>query len=315
MSSKLARSSLYPMQQQLFQQIRDKYRRAGRDWLQQYMTHQGLTKTPAYERMRGDKPISFDEGLHWIRQEGIPWQPWPEAPAQVGQFEEELLQDLTLYEHLPDRQIMLVVQDLPMLYLKKSRLLAGFKLYCAERLHGSLGGSAFPSFSAAWLMAPAISARLARFKKMETRFMGLPRTDVWTTHMLDHTAQLIRYISDIGGFATAQDQKQVCNSLVALIDELRLIAATPSVCVYENSLFSIGNQLLLSSSESQALYIWSDSAFNLRFTDTARIQRQTHLFECILARCRYLHPSAEGDYARFFARLTQRVQHILYDVK
>jgi len=303
----------YPIQKQLFDKVKEKYHAAGRSWITQYMNRFGLTKTPAYARLAGQTPITFDEGFNIMKQEGILLQEGVQAPDIVKNLSEALLHDLSLFNGFTEKKVVLMVQDLPLIYLKMNRLLAGFKMYSLARLNQSTPGQAFEPFSRDWLNHENIAAQLNTQKKILQHLLPMPRTDIWTEGMFDNTVKVIGYIDQVGGFAQPGLREEIIGAVFSLVGDLKKMAAEQSsiVKVYENTLFSIGNQLLFNSFDYTVLYHWSDTNLNMRLTDTALIQKHQTLIDNMILRGNPVHPYSEVQFARFFNRLENRIKSFL----
>jgi hypothetical protein len=62
--------SQFPVQKRLFELLL-KSARNNSNLVQQYRKTTGLSKSPAYNRIKGITPITFDEGMAFMQQAGI----------------------------------------------------------------------------------------------------------------------------------------------------------------------------------------------------------------------------------------------------
>jgi hypothetical protein len=301
----------YPMQRQLFQKLKKKYKAKGQDWVNSYMFESKLSKTPAYNRMSGNTPISFDEGLSLIHKEGLNMIDW-QIPLQ-NHTDDELLKDCHMLQNAIHPKIILSIQDLPLIYIKMNRLLAGFKLYCAQRFSTCPSKYAKQPFSKIWLDQDDVYRRLNAKRTVLDQFIQLPRTDIWTLGMFDKLILSIKYVDAIKGFQSPVLKDEIIAAIYQIVDKLREIASdtTGHVQVFENQFFSIGNQLLMQSSEVNAMYIWSDVDTKIKLTSAPLIESYQNTLENMLSRARLINPRSEYDFINFFSQLEERIKQML----
>lgn len=303
----------YPLQRKLFEELKRKYKKRSQDWVNCYMSGANLTKTPAYNRIAGLTPISFDEGIRLIQSEGIDLMG---RYLYKGEFssalDEKLLQDCQQINEICNPTIILSIQDLPLLYLKLNRFVAGFKLYCSYRFEAT-PSEKFPPFSKSWIQDKVVSSKLDQKRKTLDQLLLTPRTDIWTIGMFDSTINTIKYLESIHGFSSTMVKDEVVGGLFAIIERLKEIASDTSgrVKVYENGIFSIGNNLLFESDELKSLYIWSDLGSKLRIETPYLIKSYHQKLINMLPRATYINASAELNFHHFFHRLERRVKSML----
>jgi len=304
---------LYPYQKQIFDKLKDKYKTSGLKWPARYMALQAMSKTPVYARLAGQIPISFDEGIGLMHQEGIRLNDCLQTPDVISDMDEFLMQDLCHFNALEQKQVVQVIQDLPLIYLKMNRLLGGFKLYCYARLWTSPTTPALEPFSREWMIEKRVAEKLDAQKKMLQYLLQMPRTDIWTESMFDSTAKVINYIDQVGGFAHRSIKEDIISSLFSLIGDLKKIALNQSmnITIYENTLFSIGNQFFFQAADYSVLYFWSDTNLKIRITDLSVIQDHQILIKNMLSRAVRIDPESEVQFIQFFSRLENRIKTIL----
>lgn len=303
----------YPLQKKLFEELKRKYKKRGQDWIHCYMSAAKLTKTPAYNRITGHTPISFDEGIRLLQSEGIDLMEGHLHSNQVSaDFDEKLLKDCQQISCTYNPSIILSIQDLPLLYLKLNRFVSGFKLYCSSRFEAP-PSEKFPPFSKSWVENKEVSSKLDSTKQTLEQFLPIPRTDLWTVGMFDSTINAIKYLKNINGFSSTTVKDEVVAGLFAIIEQLKKIASDTSgkIHVYENGIFSIGNSLLFDSDELKALYIWSDLGSKIRIAAPPLIINYHQKLKNMLPRATYINASAELNYHHFFNRLELRVKSTL----
>ena len=300
----------YPIQHKLFQKLKKRYRDNGRDWISLYMMNNQVSKTPAYNRMAGNTPISFDEGIQLLRKEGLHLLDWQEPIVENGMLDKQLIRDCSLMSKQKQSSVTLIIQDLPLLYFNFNPLLASFKHYCSEHFNASPFSRPVQAFSYDWCKQEKVNQFLNRKKEVLQQFTALSRTEVWSLEMFDSTLKCIQYLDSINGFRSPSLKEEIIASIFWLIKKLKSIASDSNgkVKIYENKLFSLGNQLLFQSGQLNALYFWSDIYTEIRLTNTILIHSCQSTIDNMLSRAILINPKAEYNFIPFFNSLESRIK-------
>jgi hypothetical protein len=193
----------YPLQRRLFDLISSVSPNRS-SWLRQYMKDHHLTRTPATNRVFGQKAISFDEGLQLMRQYGMPLQqlltdapPAPDAVKEsdfnatqsghsaIEDYLSTLSADLERLKGNPDAWLYHQTHEIPIFWLKRSRLLMAVRLYYWFQYITEEQDLLTQPFGLDWLQQPRVTTYLNRCKSLLEAYRQIPGVEFWSDKMLD----------------------------------------------------------------------------------------------------------------------------------
>jgi hypothetical protein len=303
----LIMNRLYPIQHRLFKCIEERLPQKS-NWLQQYMKRFGLSSSPAYSRLRGEKSISFDEGITLLLEnnltlrdilpkndkaakEAVQFIVTASPETAVRDYLTFMYSDLKHLARIPNGFTYHQTNDLPVFWLKQSRGLAAFKLYHWFHHYGEeneiKSNNTIP-FGYRWMEIPEISKLLDESKGVLQQYRSVPGVEFWSAEMFDKIIYQIMYVQSLGLFEEKDRASTLINGLYGLIDHLEQVVIKKNknpdnldqgahIDVYDNRIFD-GNYLIMGVSDTFNFF-YSDFGTSYMRTDQKdiAIHRATQL--------------------------------------
>lgn len=199
-----------PFQRRLFDYILSLQRK--HTWIERYLRHFKISRSSAYDRIKGKTPISFDEGIQLMLHNNIPpkeiVEDWvmaatvlttPTTPeAAPDEYLQLLSRDIQQLALSPDAYTWHQTDSIPIFWLKYSRLLAAFKLYNWFRVLRIQNGDPSPMFDDDWKNTANVATLLDQCRTMLEAYQTLPGTEIWSNNMFDTTFAQIEEVLETG---------------------------------------------------------------------------------------------------------------------
>lgn len=188
-----------------------------------------ISRSNAYKRLNGNKPISLDETYklcHFLnlKLENI----IPKSDGQVvvnmasidkpfeklEDYPNYLLRLLSYINQLPDSEIIYLTNEIPVCYFFTSPLLAAFKMYMWSRNTFHQENLTNRIFQPQLIIGQANFDNIC--KKMISLYENVPRTEIWTGGILRRSLSQFTYCHQSGLF---ENKETIYN----LVSELRKV--------------------------------------------------------------------------------------------
>jgi len=270
-----------------------------------YMVEARLTKTPAYARLSGLIPIPYDEGMGLMAREHIFPDEMPLAPSTDGH---SLLLN-ALRNKRDDWPCLFSVQDLPAFLLSDSRIVVECREYCSACLSADKAYFEFPIFDKEWLNRRDNAVNLDGYRNLLAEIKQSNIRLVLTSGMFDVFFKQVAYLASIGCISNLI-LDQFFEGITTVYEGIRKIIFENSknLTVYDNVMFSMGNQFLLPAAAQHAAFVWSDSIsfHQVHFTDRSRNRYIKTM--AMLNRCQNLTSGSERDRMAFIELLATKIR-------
>ncbi len=294
----------YLLQKQLFAHIITQEKSKSK-WVQKYMQRAPCSKSIAYDRIEGKRPISFDEGMQLIETYGLPNE-WPHnllvAPATnplqptlpLNAPPEEsltvLYNDLQLLAQSPTPQSRVVSRQCPIFWLKYSRLLTSFKIYCWFAQTQLRTGTPMEPFDLNWKDKTRTAALLDQCKHILRAYQTIPGIEIWSLAFFEATFAQMRDVFETGGM-TQDVFHALTQEILIVIDALEQMTArgtkdpagqTCEVQVFTSKSY-IGSDMTIGYGEQSPGFLYLDMGFPrfIRHYSPHDITEQMHYFRAI----------------------------------
>jgi hypothetical protein len=272
----------YHLQKQLFAHIIAQEKSKSK-WVQKYMQLAPCSKSIAYDRIEGKRPITLDEGIHLIETYGLPGE-WPHnllaAPTAcplpptlpLNASPEEsltvLYRDLQLLAQSPQPQSRVVSRQCPLFWLKYSRLLTSFKMYCWFNYHQLRTGHPMEPFDAHWKDQSRPAALLDQCKNILRVYQTIPGIEIWSLTFFEATIAQMHDVLETDGMPQSMFNA-LTEELLNIIDTLEQMAARgtkdPAGQTRELQVFTsksyIGSDMTIGYSDQAHCFLHLDMGF------------------------------------------------------
>ena len=274
----------------LFEAIAAKFnnKQAELDFYRQFFT---LHRSAIYDRKSGNTTISFDEGVQLILSQQVAPAPlldffaqtihpappnFPSTPqAAPVEYLTLLNRDLQALCGGSKHHIWHKITDLPIIWIKSSRILAAFKLYHWFKVIAWTKEEHCPPFTREWIEREDITQMLDLGREILDAYWQIPSTEIWSLHMFDSTLAQIESVQQTGGLEATNMLLDLREGIQTVLLRMRQITQKSqknnpenpvAVQVFENRI-SLSGGLLLGRSESRGFCY-----FDIGYPDYMRYQ-------------------------------------------
>jgi len=192
----------------------------------------GIGSTATYNRINGNKPISFEEAIKLCEHFNIPLDSVVNVayknliqcyytPLNLDKisdffdFAQNILNIIEKAKKTPNSEIILSAIDIPQFNLLAYNELTLFKLYSWNKgVYGTKNN--FEKFAE----EITNSEILSYFKKISETYQFIPSTDIWSDNTIDTFLKLLDYHIDMKHFSDKKTPLLLCGQLINLIDTL-----------------------------------------------------------------------------------------------
>lgn len=320
----------YHLQKQMFSHIIAQEKSKSK-WVQKYMQLAPCSKSIAYDRIEGKRPIILEEGLRLIETYGLPSE-WPHyllatPPANpplpmlsLNATPEELLtvlyNDLHLLAQSPSPQSRVMSRQCPIFWLKYSRLLTSFKIYCWFTYAQLRTGKTLESFDLDWKDKSRTTALLDQCKSILLVYQTIPGIEIWSLSFFEATIAQMRDVFETGGM-TQTVFNTLTEELLKIIDALEQMTVrgtkdtagqTCDLQVFTSKSY-IGSDMTIGYSDQSHSFMHLDMGFPrfIRHYNPNDINEQLHYFRTIQSYAEPLSMNARNS-KPFFNALRLTVQ-------
>ena len=291
----------------------------------------------AYRRMRGEKPIDFEElaklAVHFkisldqflhLSSDSILFTDRSLQTTGQQQFDlylKALIQDLSHMNSFEQKKMYYLNKDVPIFYHFMYPELAAFKCFFWMRSITHDPAYAKEKFS----LDKYMNAFTDESRKISHLYASIPSIEIWNIESINSTIRQIEYYKDTHVFAYQKEIKPIYESLIKVIDRIEqsaevgqklleqkgAIHAGASYEVYVNEFILGDNTILVQLDETKAVYL-NHAVHNYMLTTEPRFCAFTeeHL-QNIIKRSVPLSRVNEKERTRFFNRNREKVYNRL----
>jgi hypothetical protein len=291
-----------------------------------------ISTDSAYRRLRGEKPISFeelqilcghfrislDQFLH-LKNDSILFS-GKAADADNFSFEDYLkniLQLLSYMNSFEPRELFYLNKDIPIFHHFSFPELAAFKYFFWMKTILHYPEYARTNFSFDLLKEPLMTIG----KKIADAYMHLPSQEIWNVESINSTIRQIEYYKNTRVFSSVDDVKIIYDSLdqsidhierqaelgykFALGDEKRISQAPYKVYFNE---FILGDNTILAILKDEMITFINHSVINIIMTRDRAFCEYTHQhFRNLTKKSTLISEVGEKDRSRFFNIVREKI--------
>ncbi len=321
-----------PLQTQILEDILSRFpKRAAA--VEALATLFGVQKDAVYRRLRGDTLLTPDEisllaktynlSLDKMVSEdssmvSFSFSPFVSTITSVGQYLQNISDDLTQVLKLPDVHVYYVSFEIPFFYYAFFPELISFKLYIWGKTIWDFDYLKDRPFDFDVFSYPDEKI----IDEVLKSFLSLNTTEIWSVNILDNTLNQIEYFVNTGGFKNPEDAYVLCDKLKELVEQWRKMAehgkkfplgnydegvAKGDFHLYEQELLITSNLILVSSPLTKLIYPIISNPNYLRSNDKKMCDFQEEWFKRAISKSIFISTQNEKSRASFFNTLIKKI--------
>jgi len=290
-----------------------------------------ISRDSAYRRIRGETLLSLDEVKKMCDHFRISLdQALSPSSADTVTFQvralntenfsfekwlQSIYDNLHLIGQFSDKELTYNAKDLPVFHYFQYPLLSAFKMYFWLRFFARNPVSGTGKFSAGSISKDLLSLGTRICEK----YFSVPTTEILSAEMLTATLRNIEYTQDCGLFENPEDALRLCDDCSALVGRLNKQAESanksgkpstdsPHYLIYHNEILIGDSTILFRMGENLVTYVIANN-FDIMITSQETFCRQTEEhFNNLIAKSTLISGNAERERAKFFNRVSERIQ-------
>jgi hypothetical protein len=291
-----------------------------------------ISNDSAYRRMRGDKPLSFDEAkklcVHFnISLDSIFHLDTDNyvfsgklVSSSTFHFElylKKMLTDIEMIRSFEKAEFYFVNKDVPLFHHFQIPELAGFKFFFFMKTILSYPNMANEKFS-----VEKIPESLKTIgKKIAEVYCQVSSTEIWNMEGLNTTLQQIDYYRDSGGFEKKEDLLRIYDCMVEIINHVENQAAAgkkyplflneswggAKYTLFNNEVYIGDNTIFVDAGAFRMTYI-NHSVINYMGTRNAEFCNHIHQsIQNTMQRSLQISSTGEKERVRFFNQMRENI--------
>jgi hypothetical protein len=319
------------LQQQLFQQIRDALA-PHLSLVSEVSAVLQISDDSTYRRIRGEKPLTFDElkllcdhfqvSLDQTLQRpanAVVFQMPPEAKEpDFMAYLEGLLAQVQYFNRFQNRELFYLCKDAPIFHFYHFREVAAFKTFFWIKSILNHPDYAQRSFS---LSSFDDAAYFKMGQKVLSEYNQLPSAELWNFESINSTINQLEYYRDAGIFDNDADYNTVLDSLEQMLQHMQRQAGQGQKFMsngngeaggaplkfYINEII-LGNNSIMVELDGTKMAFVNYSVLNYLMTRDARFTQESFdHFRSLASRSALISGSGEKERTRYFKNLRERV--------
>lgn len=199
-----------------------------------------------------------------------------------------------------DSQILYSAKDIPLFYTINDSILSRFKIYVWLKL---LDKDFKPRVFEAY--APSISL-LESGKRLGDLYKNLNITEIWDITTVNSTLKQIHFYYQSGQL-TNESALRLCNSLTELIQTISSKIKTNLYQLYYNELLLMNNNVLVSTSKQELLYVPFSFLSYFVTGDKLTCEQAKNYFDKQLLHSKLLNSAGEKEQHIFFNKIYYKI--------
>jgi len=319
-----------PLQRKLFEGLSTKFKNKKTE-IEYYSKKFGLTRSVIYDRRKGKTPIGFDDGVELMLAHDLSTTILPNPflieaqksilfPSSIElapvEYLSYLAHDIALLAKSPQPYLWHKTNDLPVFWLKQSRILAAFKIYFWIKVLSWTKKIDIPVFSVQWSQTPQIAKMLDQGRDILHAYQTIPGTEIWTRGMFDATIAQIDSVIQTGGITDPELINHLSDEMKRVIHLMRKMAQNGNkhpeggkaeLLIFDNGIFPGGNLLIGVSEAGGFSYVDVGYPDFIRHNQNSLITYQVERFQSMLPQME-LVSSKERSVFDFFSSLEKHLE-------
>lgn len=302
--------------------------------VEQLMELLGVGKDAIYRRFKAETPLTPDElvllsqtfdisldELVFEKKDVVPfvYNTFSEPILKFRDFLQEVYRNIQEIHILPDSQFYYTTAEIPVFHYLQFSELISFKMYVWSRTIWNFGDMDDRQFDFGVINEEDLSLA----GDILQMYNDIPSTELWHLNIVDNTLNQIEYHLKIGGFRQPKDALVLCDSLLELVDHMRLMAqhgckfkigdkppakAGTNFDLYHNEMVSTSNTFLAITSLKKVVYSTYNTPDFLRCTDAKMCDYTEDWFNKIIGKSVSISTHAEKSRAWYFNHLRRKVE-------
>jgi hypothetical protein len=290
-----------------------------------------ISTDSAYRRMRGDKPLSFEEAqklcvnfnvsldsIFHLATDNYVFSGKLVNPENFNfeQYLKKMLADIEMIRSFEKAEFYFVNKDVPLFHLFQIPELAAFKFFFFMKTILS-----YPGMSARFSVDSIPESLKTIGKKIAETYCQVSSTEIWNVECINTTLLQIDYYRDSHGFEKKEDLLRIYDCMLEMINHVEKLAtagkkypiflneswAGASYKLFNNEVFLGDNTILVDTGEFKLCFI-NHSVLN--YMGTRNIQFCDHTLNSIrtvMQRSLMISSTGEKERFRFFNHMRENV--------
>lgn len=320
------------LQNQLLEEILNRFpkRAAAVEELAQLL---GVQKDAVYRRLRGDTLLTPDEialltstfnlSLDALVYESsstvfFNFTPFSNSVSNVGEYLNNVLNDIEQVQQLPDVKIYSVFYEIPFFYYTFFPELISFKLFIWGKTIWEFDYLKDRPFDFDIISYPDEQV----IQNILKSFLNLDSIEIWSVNIIDNTLSQIEYFVNIGGFKNPEDAFVLCDTVLGLVQQWRKMAehgkkfpignyseemARGDFQLYQQELLITSNTILVTSPATKIIFPIISNPNYLRSADRRMCDYQEGWFKKAIKKSTLLSQQNEKSRNLFFNIMERKV--------
>lgn len=290
-----------------------------------------ISNDSAYRRIRGDKPLSFDEIQKLAIRFNVSLDQFLHLQGNTVTFSgsyidrenfdlenylQGIVNQLTLFSLAQKKELFYLNKDFPIFHLFMFPELAAFKCYFWSRYN--LNYSQFNKGQ--FLIEDFIPLLENQGKKISNLYLNIPSTEVWNLDCINTTIRQINFYRESKAFTSRADIFTVFNCLEKLVDHVEAQAARGFKFPYQKpheaaapyqvfiNHFFLGDNMVLAEVDHTKQVFLNHNVINyLATTDSKFIEYTFQTLHTLLQKSTLISEVGEQERENFFDSLRERI--------
>lgn len=201
-----------------------------------------------------------------------------------------------------DGEVLYSAKDIPLFYLLKGDILTRFKIYVwLKLLDPSFASKIFTNYQ------PPLSL-LKAAKDLGNVYTNIQMKEIWDVTTINSTLKQIHFYFE-AGLLSITDALALCENLKGLINRTLVeIRKFPSnLCIYYNELLLMNNQVLVNTTQGDALYVPFTMLSYFLCQDIKTTKQAAIYFDKQIKHSKRLNDIGEKEQNRFANKMLQKI--------
>jgi hypothetical protein len=292
----------------------------------------GIGSDASYRRIRGDKPISFEEAIKLSTHFRISMDELSNvvtdknfircrySPLNLENMADYLAYIQTISNNtegirkLPENEIIISATDIPIFSILMHKELSYFRIFSwSKSVYGYTG-----SFEDYCKELDHTTSILSHLKNIEKNYLCIPSTELWTANTIDSTLKLLDFHSDMNHFHKKETPLLLCEQLLDLMNTTQYYAEKGTKGQNETpfnlyiSEAEIGTTFLIfKSAQSKTINVKLYTINSLAVSDERFCLETENWLLNLIQRSTLISRSSEKERYKFFQTQKQKIQFLI----
>ena len=285
-----------------------------------------------YRRIRGEKPISFEEAVKLCKHFNISMDAFANvitdknyikcrySPLNLDKISDYLKyiqaisNNIEHFRKLPENEIILSATDIPIFNILLHKELSYFRIFSWSKIvYGYTG-----NYDDYCNVLDSTEIVLSCLKNIEKHYSHIPSTEIWTDNTIDSTLKLLDFHSEMNHFDNKEMPLLLCEQLLDLMNTTQ-INAEKGAKGQDNIPFElyiseadVGNTFVIfKSAHNINLLIKLYTINSLSISDERFCMETESWLRNLVQRATLISRASERDRFKFFQTQRQKIQFLI----